>query len=210
MTLSLWFSLLTACLIISFTPGAGAINSMSNGLTVGWRRAGWGVLGQLSGLLAHALIVIAGLGLIVERSPVLFDVIRYTGAAYLLYIGVRMMIPPSTRSRETPRSRFTSHPSTRTGLIARGFWVNMLNPKSILFFLAFMPQFIVPSRPLLTQYLILLATVVIVDTIIMWGFFAGAAKPFQAFRNTPRGERTMNLIFGALFVLVAGLLLFIR
>lgn len=214
MSLSLWLSLVTACVIISLTPGAGAINTMSNSLTVGWRRSGWGVLGQQLALIAHVLIVAAGVGIVVQRSPILFETIRYAGAAYLAYLGIRMLIAkPEAEEPGLEIEHATDTPDmpeSRWSIINRGFWVNLLNPKAIVFFLAFLPQFILPTEPLFTQYTTFIVTTVVIDTIIMWGFFATAAKPFARFSKTPAGSRTMNVVFGALFLCVAGLLLFIR
>lgn len=81
MAASLWLTLLVACIVISFTPGAGAINTMGNALNHGFRRAIWGILGQQAALIVHIAIVALGVGVLVASSPVLFNVIRYAGAA---------------------------------------------------------------------------------------------------------------------------------
>lgn len=205
-TLALWISLLTATVVISLTPGAGAINTMSNSLTVGWRRSFWGIVGQQLALLVHILIVAAGVGVLVARTPALFNAIRWLGAAYLVYLGIRLILsrPAAEEEASTPTSTGT------WALLRRGFWVNLLNPKAVVFFLAFLPQFLRPAEPLLPQYLVLIATVVGVDVLVMWGFFAAAAKPFRRFASTPRGQRTLNSIFGSLFIAVAGLLLLVN
>jgi hypothetical protein len=91
MTYSTWLALLGACLLISFTPGAGAVNTMNNALRVGFRRAIWGILGQQAALLIQLMIVAAGLGLVISRSPAAFAVIRYCGAAYLVYLGIQQI-----------------------------------------------------------------------------------------------------------------------
>lgn len=205
-TLALWLSLLTATVVISLTPGAGAINTMSNSLAVGWRRSFWGVLGQQIALLLHILIVAAGVGVLVANTPFLFNAIRWLGAAYLVYLGVRLIL-----SKPVPESATADTSGTGAWqLLTRGFWVNLLNPKAVVFFLAFLPQFIRPDQPLLPQYLVLTATVVGVDVLVMWGFFASAAKPFQRFAATMRGQRTLNTVFGILFIVVAGLLLLVH
>lgn len=204
---TLWLSLLVACIVISFTPGAGAVNTMSNALTVGWRRSLWGVLGQQAALIVHVVIVAAGVGLLVAQSPLLFEIIRYAGAAYLVFLGIRLIlarphpdeIERGTRPREAARSIFR-----------RGFWVNLLNPKAIVFFLAFVPQFIRLDEDPLPQYLILIGTVMVVDVLVMWFFFAAAAKPFRRVTRTVRGQRLLNTVFGSLFIAVAALLLVAR
>lgn len=208
MTLPVWLSLLTATVIISFTPGAGAINTMSNALAEGWRRSVWGVLGQQLALIAHVLVVAAGVGLLVARSPLLFAGIRYAGAAYLVFLGLRLIL--SRVDAPAAEDEPIRPPESAWSMLRRGFWVNLLNPKAIVFFLAFMPQFIRLDAPQLPQYLVFAATVVGVDVIVMWGFFAAAAKPFRAFTRTPRGRRTINSVFGALFIAVAGLLVFVH
>lgn len=205
----MWLSLLTACVVISFTPGAGAINTMSNALAEGWRRSIWGVIGQQLALIVHVVIVAAGVGLIVSRSPVLFDIIRYAGAAYLAYLGLRLIFArvrdSSEATTDAPRP-----PESHWSMIRRGFWVNLLNPKAIVFFLAFIPQFIRLDQPALPQYLILIVTVIVVDVLVMWGFFATAARPFQRVTRTARGQRILNSVFGGLFLAVAALLLFVH
>ncbi|HWV50133.1 MAG TPA: LysE family transporter [Microbacterium sp.] len=208
MSLTVWLSLLAASVVISFTPGAGAINTMSNALNEGWRRAVWGVIGQQLALVVHVVIVAAGVGLLVARSPLLFDIVRYAGAAYLVYLGIRMIIAKPTPP--TDADELSRLPESRWSMVRRGFWVNLLNPKAIVFFLAFIPQFIRLDQPALPQYLILITTVVIVDVIVMWFFFAAAAKPFRRLTRTPRGQRVLNIVFGSLFLAVAGLLLFVH
>ncbi|MGO2932500.1 LysE family transporter [Microbacterium sp.] len=208
MSLTVWLSLLTASVVISLTPGAGAINTMSNALAHGWRRSVWGVIGQQLALIVHVVIVAAGVGLLVARSPVLFDIVRYAGAAYLVFLGIRMIF---ARVPEPAASDGSAPPREgRFSMIRRGFWVNVLNPKAIVFFLAFVPQFVRLDEPALPQYLILMSTVIGVDVIVMWGFFATAARPFRALTRTRRGLRALNALFGSLFLLVAALLLFVH
>lgn len=206
MTLSVWISLLVAGIAISLTPGAGAINTMSNSMREGWLRSIWGIIGQQLGLITHIVIVAAGVGLIVSRSPILFNVVRYAGAAYLVYLGVRLILIKTDAPAQPDEAPVHARESAWS-IMRRGFWVNFLNPKSIVFFLAFLPQFIRPDQPALPQYLVFTATIVVVDIILMWGVFAGAARPFRRLTSTPRGRRTINCVFGGLFIVVAGLLL---
>ncbi|GAA1792473.1 LysE family transporter [Agromyces lapidis] len=212
MTLSLWATLLAACFVISFTPGAGAINTMGNSLSHGFRRSIWGILGQQAALVVHILIVAAGVGVLVANSPVAFEVIRYAGAAYLVYLGIRQLLAKPQAADEAegdadaPQSAPPAATESRWSMFRRGLWVNLLNPKAIVFFLAFLPQFIRPDQPLLPQYLVVGATVIVVDVIVMWGFFALAAHGMRRFTRSVRGQRIVNTAFGVLFIGV-GLLL---
>ncbi|MGY4856394.1 LysE family transporter [Cryobacterium sp. AP23] len=203
MQFSLWVALVGAGTLISFTPGAGAINTMSNALNAGFRRSIWGILGQQAALLIHIVIVALGVGLLVASSPVAFNVIRYAGAAYLVYLGIRQFL--ATPQVDAERVRALSD-EPRWSMFRRGLWVNMLNPKAIVFFLAFLPQFIRLDRPLPVQYLIVAATVVVIDILVMWFFFAVAARSFQRFTRDARGQRMLNRVFGVLFVAVGVLL----
>ena len=190
-------------MLISFTPGAGAINTMNNSLTSGFRRSIWGILGQQAALIVHIIVVALGVGVLVSGSPVLFNVIRYAGAAYLVFLGIRLIL-----QKLDPKRELTVAPTREPAwsMFRRGLWVNLLNPKALVFFLAFMPQFIRPEQPLLPQYLVLTVTVVLIDVVVMWFFFAVAARSFQRFTNTVRGQRILNRTFGMLFITVAVLL----
>lgn len=232
MAFSLWVTLLLACLVISFTPGAGAINTMGNALAQGFRRSIWGILGQQAALIVHIAIVAIGVGVLVASNPVLFEIIRYAGAAYLAFLGLRLIFarppvasPPATGQpaegtlteglpdEEAPDAADAAPQAVREGrwsMFRRGLWVNLLNPKAIVFFLAFLPQFIRPDEPLLAQYAVVAVTVVAVDIAVMWGFFAVAAHGFRRFTRTARGRRLLDRVFGSLFIGVALLLAFVH
>ena len=204
---SLWLALASAGVLISFTPGAGAINTMSNSLNSGFRRSIWGILGQQAALIVHIVIVALGVGVLVTNSPVAFNVIRYAGAAYLVYLGIRQFLQKPDLDQEKAAA-LRDEPAL--SMFRRGLWVNLLNPKAVVFFLAFMPQFIRSDQPLLPQYLVLSATVVVIDILVMWLFFAAAATSFQRFTREPRGQKVLNRTFGALFVAVGVLLALIH
>lgn len=207
MQFSLWLALAGAGVLISFTPGAGAINTMSNSLTAGFKRSIWGILGQQAALILHVIVVALGVGVLVAGSPVAFNAIRYAGAAYLVYLGIRQFLRKPDLDKEKVAA-LRNEPAW--SMFRRGLWVNLLNPKAIVFFLAFMPQFIRPASPLLPQYTVLAATVVLIDVLVMWFFFAAAAKSFQRFTHNERGQTLLNRVFGVLFVAVGVLLAFIH
>jgi homoserine/homoserine lactone efflux protein len=200
---SLWLALAGAGAMISLTPGAGAINTMSNALTAGFRRSIWGIMGQQMALVMHVVIVAAGVGLLVSSSPLAFQVIRYAGALYLVYLGVRKLLTRAEASAEEGAARAGESGGS---MLLRGLWVNLLNPKAIVFFLAFMPQFIRPDRPLLGQYSVLTATVVGIDIVVMWFVFAAGAKQLSHLTASPRGQLALNRTFGGLFIGVGVLL----
>jgi homoserine/homoserine lactone efflux protein len=198
----LWLALVGAAVLISLTPGAGAINTMTNSIGVGWTRSIWGILGQQVALLVHIAIVAAGVGVLVAESPLLFDVVRYAGAAYLVWLGLRQITSRATHTEDDAEAVVASP----WAMFRQGVLVNLTNPKAVVFFLAFTPQFIRADRPLLTQYAVLAATCVTVDVLVMWGVFAVAARGLRRLTRTEAGRRRLNRLFGGLFVGV-GLLL---
>jgi homoserine/homoserine lactone efflux protein len=201
-SLSVWLGLVAAGFLISFTPGAGAINTMANSLTAGWGRSLWGIVGQQVALVIHIAIVAAGVGVLVASSPVLFTAIRYAGAAYLVYLGIRQWRSRAHHDPEAP----IGPPESPWSMARRGMLVNLTNPKAIVFFLAFTPQFIRPTQPLVPQYVVLTATVVVIDVIVMWFFFAAAAKGLRRLTRSTKGQTRLNRLFGGLFVGVGALL----
>lgn len=207
MSSALWGTLLAACIVISFTPGAGAINTMSNSLSQGWRRSIWGIIGQQLALIVHVIIVAAGVGLIVSQSELLFNIIKYAGAAYLVFLGIRLILTrPAVDDGDDDAPNTDDAREGRWSMVRRGLWVNLLNPKAIVFFLAFIPQFVRLDQPQLPQYLTIIVTTIIVDIVVMWGFFAAAARPFRRLTRSTRGQRILNTTFGCLFIVVAGVL----
>ena len=214
MQVSLWWTLVGAGLLISFTPGAGAISTMANSLAGGWARSIWGVLGQQVALLVHILIVALGVGVLVAANHWLFTAIRWLGAAYLAFLGVRYWLdrPTGVGQLDAEVAQDAERPTyLQPGpMFRRGVLVNLTNPKAIVFFLAFTPQFIRLDGDLLTQYLIYAATLVTIDIIVMWFFFALAAKALRRFMRDPAGQRLVSRIFGSLFILVGLLLAFIE
>lgn len=199
--LSVFFALLGACAVIALTPGAGAVNTMSTSLRQGWTRTIWTVLGQEAALALQLLVTALGLGLLIASHPGVLLVIRILGALYLAYLGIRLLLErPEVDDDGAP-----AVPHSARQMLLRGFAVNMTNPKAILFFLAFVPQFIDPARNLPVQYGIVMATILVVDIVVMWGFFATAAKAMNRLTHSSRGLRRLNLIFGCLFLLMAAL-----
>ncbi|MBO9553579.1 LysE family transporter [Cellulomonas sp.] len=201
MSLSLWLALLGACVVISCTPGAGAVNTMSNSLGSGWTRSIWGILGQQLALVVHIAIVAAGVGALVSRSHVAFEAIRYAGAAYLIYLGIRQFRASTTVGAVAHEVR-----EPAWSMLRRGLLVNLTNPKAIVFFLAFLPQFVRLDRPLVPQYTLIGTTVVVVDVVVMWFLFASAARGLVRLTASESGRRTLNRVFGGLFVGVGVLL----
>ncbi|MNF41092.1 Homoserine/homoserine lactone efflux protein [compost metagenome] len=206
MALQTWLAFFAACWVISLSPGAGAIASMSSGLNYGFRRGYWNAVGLQLALALQIAIVAAGVGAILATSELAFAVIKWFGVAYLAYLGWKQWVAPVGELAEASAGRPLGRPLS---LVLRGFVVNASNPKAIVFILAVLPQFLDPARPLLTQYLLMAATMIGVDLVVMAGYTGLAARVLRLLR-TPRQQRLLNRTFASLFVAAAGLLALVR
>ncbi|MCY1233374.1 Homoserine/homoserine lactone efflux protein [compost metagenome] len=206
MALQTWLAFLVACWVISLSPGAGAIASMSSGLQYGFLRGYWNALGLQIGLALQIAIVAAGVGAILATSALAFSLIKWFGVAYLVYLAVKQWKALPSDMADNASARPIGRPLT---LVLRGFLVNFSNPKAIVFMLAVLPQFIDPHAPLVEQYLVMGVTMITVDLIVMAGYTGLAARVLRLLR-TPRQQRVMNRSFAALFVGAAALLATVR
>jgi threonine/homoserine/homoserine lactone efflux protein len=130
-----------ASLAVIFAPGPDNIYVLTRGVAQGREVALASAWGMCSGLLLHTTLAAGGLSAILARSAVAFSVIKYAGAVYLLYLGVRVLLSKHefvSPGEEPPRARLRS-------FFFRGLTMNLLNPKVAVFFLAFLPQFAGPN-----------------------------------------------------------------
>ncbi|MDD1012469.1 LysE family transporter [Pseudomonas rubra] len=206
MSLETWLAFFAACWVISLSPGAGAIASMSCGLQYGFWRGYWNALGLQLGLVLQIAIIAAGVGAILAASATAFQVIKWFGVAYLVYLAIKQWRALPADITDDSAVRPIGKPLS---LVFRGFLVNVSNPKALIFMLAVLPQFINPHAALLPQYLIITATMVTVDLLVMAGYTGLAAKVLRLLR-TPRQQRRMNRTFAGLFLGAATLLATIR
>ena len=206
MSLDAWLAFFVACWVISLSPGAGAIASMSSGLNFGFRRGYWNAVGLQLALILQIAIVAAGLGAVLATSELAFAVIKWFGVGYLLYLGWKQWrAAPSELATDSADGR-NARP---LALVLRGFIVNASNPKAIVFILAVLPQFIDATRPLLEQYLLMTVTMVGVDLLVMAGYTGLAAKVLRLLRE-PAQQRVLNRVFGGLFAAAASLLAMVK
>jgi threonine/homoserine/homoserine lactone efflux protein len=138
-----------AGLALNLTPGADMMFTLAQGLKGGPRAGMAANAGIAVGGMVHTVIAGLGLGALVAAHPVAFDVIRWAGVAYLLWLAVQSLRagPMAVRGEVAVRSLGR--------VFLDGLMVNLLNPKVILFILAFLPQFVDPSRAVLPQFLVL-------------------------------------------------------
>ncbi|CCK16979.1 Homoserine/homoserine lactone efflux protein [Cronobacter universalis NCTC 9529] len=184
MTFEWWCTYLLTTLILSLSPGSGAINTMSTAISHGYRGAAASIAGLQTGLALHIVLVGIGLGALFSRSLMAFEILKWAGAAYLIWL-----------AQSQPRSR----------LFKRAVFVNLTNPKSIVFLAALFPQFIVPHQPQAMQYVVLGVTTIVVDIIVMIGY-ATLATRIRGWIKGPHQMKALNKVFGSLFMLIGALL----
>ena len=205
MAFDIWLAFFTACWVISLSPGAGAIASMSSGLQFGFLRGYWNVIGLQLALAVQILIVAAGVGAVLTASALAFNLIKWFGVAYLVYLAIKQwQQKPSTITTEQQQPQVDP-----LAMIVKGFLVNISNPKAIVFMLAVLPQFIDPAQALIPQYGIMMLTMIAVDMIVMAGYTCLAVKVLL-FLRTPRQQRILNRSFASLFLGAASLLSFVH
>ncbi|HGO9981899.1 TPA: LysE family transporter [Acinetobacter baumannii] len=201
MSLQVWFAYMLACWVVSISPGAGAIASMSSGLNYGFRHGYWNAIGLQIALLIQIMIVAAGVGVLFATTPLAFQAVKWFGVAYLLYLAYLQWTAP-VKDIEIQHEKKDKSVSA---LLFNGFVVNISNPKAIVFLLAVLPQFLDLSKPQWIQYLIMAATMVTIDLIVMAGYTGLASKVLRLLRS-PKQQKYLNRGFAVMFSCAALLL----
>ena len=190
-----------ACWVISISPGAGAIASMSSGLNYGFRHGYSNAIGLQLALALQILIVAAGVGVLFATTSWAFLVVKWFGVIYLLYLAYKQWIAPIQDIEIKQETIYQS----RRSLMLNGFVVNMSNPKAIVFLLAVLPQFLDLNRPQWPQYAIMAFTMITIDLIVMAGYTGLAAKVLRLLRS-PKQQKYLNRSFAIMFAVAALLL----
>jgi len=201
MSLQLWLAYAAAVFVISGTPGPNMLLSMTHGIQHGLRRTFSTMLGLLTGVTIILAISLAGLGAVLLASSLAFEVLKYVGAAYLVYLGVRTW-RSAANGIEAEGRPDAQHALARYRI---GLFVALSNPKAILFGVAFFPQFIDRSLPLPVQAGILLLTFLVIETGWMC-VYAGGGAQLAIWLRAGRRMEWFNRAAGTAFV-AAGLLL---
>ena len=159
MSLELFAAYLLACVIFTLVPGPTVTLIVANSLTHGTRAGLLNVAGTQLGLAVFVAVLVIGLASVIETMGVWFDWIRFLGAAYLIWIGIRMF--RSSGKLDDPGQT----PRPRGGFFLQGFLVMLSNPKVLVFFGAFIPQFVDPAGDYVTQVILLGLTAMLTAAI---------------------------------------------
>jgi threonine/homoserine/homoserine lactone efflux protein len=186
-------------LLLNMAPGPDSLLIMTRSATQGWRAGSAAGLGICSGTFVHILAAALGLSAVLATSATAFTVVKLVGAAYLLYVGMGLLLGRQTAAAEPPLANPPSLSYRKICL--QGFLTNVLNPKVALFFLAFVPQFIAPESPSKALAFIALGCLFNFNSLL-WCLLLAVAAAFAGRRVRVGGSvtRWLNRLIGGLFV----------
>ena len=192
--------------LLNLTPGPDVLCIVSNGLRHGARAGVVAALGITAGCFVHILAAAVGLGALIAASSTAFTLLKWLGAAYLVVVGLAMMLSRSPMDAINSIAVSEGVAGARgikdlKSVFVQGFLTNALNPKVALFFVAFLPQFITPDAPNKPLTFALLGLIFTVNAIpINLGYGLGAAWLSRRFAAFQRGMGWLQRGAGALFV----------
>ena len=186
---------LITSLVVVLIPGTGVVFTVSTGLAQGKRASFFASVGCTLGIVPHLLATILGLAAVMHTSALAFQVLKYAGVAYLLYLAVA-----TWRDRSAFAVQLMQGKSSALVLVTKAFLLNILNPKLTIFFLAFLPQFVGPSTASPLLELLGLSAVFMAMTFgvfIIYGLLAHAFR--KAVIESPRVQNWLRRSFAGAF-----------
>ncbi len=176
------------------SPGPGVILSISNALKYGFFGSIAGILGVAVGMFFIGLLSASSVAVILATSALAFSIIKYVGAAYLIYLGYKMWRSTSELHPETKLAVKTNGSRFREGLA-----ITLLNPKPIFFFIALFPQFIVSNNQNLYPFFVLVMTFSLL-VIVIHCLYAASANMLRKKLATPKAGKLISKISGSFFI----------
>ncbi len=164
---------LLTSLVVVLIPGTGVIFTVSSAIGGGWRRGLFAAIGCTLGIVPHILVAMLGLSAIMQAGSVVFEILRWAGVAYLVFMGLTMIREGDALQLDNEDGQ---HASTIGSMVVRrGILLNLLNPKLTMFFFAFLPQFLDTPAGLLDLRLIWLGGVFMLMTLAVFALYAYAS-----------------------------------
>lgn len=193
MSLQLWLAFVAASAVLLVIPGPTILTVISYSLSHGRRAKAPLVAAVALGDSTALVLSLLGVGALLAASAFWFTVVKWVGGLYLIFLGVRLLRAGATASAVMSDAAETS----RWRLFANTYLVTALNPKGIVFFVAFLPQFIQPAAPVAEQLWVLAATFVALATLnaTLYAVFGGSARQLLA---SSRAQRAFHLTGGSL------------
>lgn len=203
MSFEAWLAFAVASAVLLAIPGPTILLVISYALGHGRKAAGATVGGVALGDFTAMTASMVGLGALLATSATLFTALKWIGAAYLIYLGIRLWRAPVAGTQDAPDAG--ALPKDRPlRIFLHTYFVTALNPKSIIFFVAFLPQFLNTAEPILPQMIAFEATFLVLATLNA-AFYAYLASVARTAIRKPTVQRTVNRVGGSLMI-GAGLL----
>ena len=191
------------CVLLALTPGPDNIFVLLQSAQRGWRAGMCVVLGLCLGLVGHTAAVALGLAAVFAASAMAFTVLKICGAAYLAWLAWGALRAPASVP-EAPPGGAAGAPRSTGGvlhMVGRGVVMNLTNPKVLVFFLAFLPQFADPARGAVAPQIMLLGLVFMLATFLVFGAIACFSGAFGALlQRSARAQRLLNRMAGLVFL----------
>jgi threonine/homoserine/homoserine lactone efflux protein len=193
MALHTWLLYLVAAIGLSLTPGPNSLLVLTHGALHGHRRTLYTVAGGALGFTTVIALSMVGIGALLKASAHALVVLKLVGGAYLVWLGIQLWRSPPVLVQARPAAA----DARAATLLRQGLLTAVSNPKALLFYGAFLPQFIDAGRPLLSQFALMSATFVVVEWFVEWGLalLAHRVRPWLQ-----RSGRGFNRACGGLFV----------
>jgi len=177
-------------------PGPSVFYIVTRSLAQGRRAGVTSMLGVQAGGLVHVVAAAIGVSALIASSATAFTIVKYAGAAYLIVLGIRKL-----RSQGEEEDLELGGPASGRRLFWQGAVVNLLNPKTALFFLAFLPQFVDPAAGPIAPQMLVLGTLLVGLGVVSDGTYAlVAAGAGRRLRETARARRTLDRLSGGVFI----------
>jgi threonine/homoserine/homoserine lactone efflux protein len=194
-----FLAFLVAALALNFAPGPDMLYVLGRSLGQGRKAGVVSALGIFAGCLVHITAAALGLAALLEASATAYNVIRYAGAAYLLYLGARMLLNKDAQNELSPGA--SPPPTSLSRIFTQGDITNILNPKVAMFFVAFLPQFVNAARGSVVFQIAVLGLIFDVGGTLVniaVAFFAGHIG--NRLRQSPRAARLQRWFTGSIFI----------
>ena len=187
---------LAAVFLLSGTPGPNMLHVLSRSVRFGFRRSTAAMLGCGLAVIVALTASAAGLAAVLKASPILFDIIRYAGVAYLVWLGIKAWLDKGEHGGVRPDG--TTAGLSNLALFRGGFLVSITNPKLLLFAAAFLPQFINQSAPQFPQFVILIVTFGLIE-LFWYAMYGLGGQKLAVYLKRPALSKLFNRLTGALF-----------
>lgn len=208
MDLSVLALFVSTFFFVSLTPGMCMTLALTLGMSIGVRRTLWMMIGELLGVATVAVSAVLGIAALMLQYPEAFRVFKYAGGAYLAWLGLQMWRARGGMAVVAPEERDGAAPlPKRRALALQGFVTAVANPKGWAFFIALLPPFIDDQWPLLPQLSVLIAIILLLETLCML-IYAGGGRTLSGLLRRGENVRLVNRIAGSLMLGVGGWLAF--